>query len=526
MALALLVTVGGVGLAVPAALGRDGRSGGWGGGPGQQGGNRWQGGGPAQQGGRGWDGNNGNGGGWGGGPGRGNGGQSPPNGFGRSHGSGRHGSGFGSSGPSGRPGNGVPAGQVTPAAPGNGPPGARAYGHGHGHGFGSHGSGPHGPPHIGHGRGQRQRPSRTGVAASAPSPSSSSPTPPSQSTTPPTPTTSATPTPGSTPVSSPLSTATSKPTTTTTASHTTPAAGEHSVTLPLPTSSSGGAASPLSLITSAVTGPLSTANGQAGGATGRTGAITGALAPGTAAIGTRSAVSGRTIGSAHRHTHLTIKPIGPLLGTATTVIDHIINVIPIGVWIALAAALGLAGLAGTAALRSGRRIRLQAGEVAAVTAAALTDPLTGVLNRRGFIESAERELDRARRYSHPLALAFVDIRGLKAVNDTEGHLAGDKLLKRVTALLRESARTHDLVGRIGGDELAVVLAEQSAGGAAAMTQRVRAQVPAYRAALGLVTAWDVTIGTATYPEDGDGLDDLLAAADRRLYQQRGIDLAR
>jgi GGDEF domain-containing protein len=59
-----------------------------------------------------------------------------------------------------------------------------------------------------------------------------------------------------------------------------------------------------------------------------------------------------------------------------------------------------------------------------------------------------------------------------------------------------------------------------------MTQRVRAQVPAYRASLGLVTAWDVTIGTASFPEDGDGVEELLDSADRRLYQQRGIDLAR
>jgi diguanylate cyclase (GGDEF)-like protein len=217
--------------------------------------------------------------------------------------------------------------------------------------------------------------------------------------------------------------------------------------------------------------------------------------------------------------------VGPLTATGSNVIEKFIKVIPTGVWIALAAALSLAAVAGAAALRSGRRVRLQEGEVAAVTAAARTDALTGVLNRRGFLEAAERELGRAQRYGHPLALAFVDIRGLKAVNDTEGHLAGDRLLKRVTALLRESARTHDLVGRIGGDELAVLLAEQSADGAAAMTQRVRAQVPAYRASLGLVTPWDVTVGTAAFPEDGETFEELLAAADRRLYQQRGIDLA-
>jgi diguanylate cyclase (GGDEF)-like protein len=261
------------------------------------------------------------------------------------------------------------------------------------------------------------------------------------------------------------------------------------------------------------------------GATGNTGtgqltAVTGALAPGTASI-TGSATAGRT----HRAGHLRLKAIVPPLTSPVAVIDHFIDVIPIGVWIALAAAIALAVAAGAAALRSGRRVRIQAGEVAAVTAAALTDPLTGVLNRRGFLEAAERELDRARRYQHPMALAFVDIRGLKAVNDTEGHLAGDKLLRRVTTLLRESARTHDMVGRIGGDELAVLLAEQSADGAAAMTQRVRAQIPAYRAGLGLVTAWDVTIGTAAFPEDGETMEQLLDAADRRLYQQRGINLA-
>jgi diguanylate cyclase (GGDEF)-like protein len=231
--------------------------------------------------------------------------------------------------------------------------------------------------------------------------------------------------------------------------------------------------------------------------------------------------------AAHHRPHITIKPIFPSLFTtpAGTVIRFISH-IPMWVWIALAALCALTLTAGAVAFRSRRQVRLRAIQVAAVTAAALTDPLTGVLNRRGFLEAAEHELDRARRYGHPMALAFVDVRGLKGVNDTEGHLAGDRLLQRVTTLLTESARTHDLVGRIGGDELAVVLAEQSADGAGAMTERVQAKIPAYRAELGLMTAWDLTIGTAAFPEDGDTLEQLLDAADRRLYQQRGIDLAK
>jgi diguanylate cyclase len=148
-----------------------------------------------------------------------------------------------------------------------------------------------------------------------------------------------------------------------------------------------------------------------------------------------------------------------------------------------------------------------------------------VLNRRGFTEAAERELTRARRYGHALAVAFVDVRGLKAVNDSEGHLAGDRLLKQVSVLLRDSARTNDVIGRIGGDELAVLLVEQSGEGAAAMTRRVRAQIPAHRQAVGLGTGWDVTIGCASFPDDGDTVEDLLQVSDRRLYEQRGIELA-
>ena len=159
-----------------------------------------------------------------------------------------------------------------------------------------------------------------------------------------------------------------------------------------------------------------------------------------------------------------------------------------------------------------------------MTAAAVTDPLTGILNRRGFTDAAERELERARRYGHSLTVAFVDVRGLKAVNDSRGHDAGDLLLKDVAGLLRETARKEDLVGRIGGDELALLLTEQSSAGAAAAAERVRERVPAHRRALGIDTGWDLTVGTATFPEDGESIEQLLTVADERMYQQRGIAL--
>jgi diguanylate cyclase (GGDEF)-like protein len=160
--------------------------------------------------------------------------------------------------------------------------------------------------------------------------------------------------------------------------------------------------------------------------------------------------------------------------------------------------------------------------VQAATSVAQTDALTGLLNRRGFTEAVDQELERARRYGHPLALAFIDVRGLKAVNDSQGHLAGDRLLQDVGQLLSDSARTYDVVGRIGGDELAILLPEQSSDGVAAMAERIRTSVPRHRAALGLDSKWDLTIGTSVFPEDGDDFEQLLSAADRRLYEQRGI----
>jgi diguanylate cyclase (GGDEF)-like protein len=159
-----------------------------------------------------------------------------------------------------------------------------------------------------------------------------------------------------------------------------------------------------------------------------------------------------------------------------------------------------------------------------VAAAAHTDALTDVLNRRGFTDAVERELARARRYDGKFALAYLDVRGLKALNDSEGHPAGDALLRDVAQLLKDSARESDVVGRIGGDEFALLLTEQPVGSVEAVTQRIHERVAARRIELGLSVPWDLTIGTAAYPCDGESFDELVTAADRRLYQQRGIEL--
>jgi diguanylate cyclase (GGDEF)-like protein len=217
--------------------------------------------------------------------------------------------------------------------------------------------------------------------------------------------------------------------------------------------------------------------------------------------------------------------LGPLpTGKQPSVIPYFVSVVPSAIWLALGLAVGLAGAAGAVALTVSRRARRQAGELAAASAAAQTDALTDALNRRGFAEAVERELARARRYEGHFVLAYLDVRGLKALNDTKGHSAGDALLREVAHLLKDSAREADVVGRIGGDEFSVLLTEQPAETAEAVTRRIRERVAVRRNELGLSVPWDLTIGTAAYPHDGHTFDELMATADRRLYEQRGIDL--
>jgi diguanylate cyclase (GGDEF)-like protein len=273
-----------------------------------------------------------------------------------------------------------------------------------------------------------------------------------------------------------------------------------------------------------VTNGLGTALGLTPARTSLLAAATGPLL--TAATGAATGTRTGTHAAAHRSAGKTAHGAGSSgpTSTVTRVITGIEHVVPGWVWLILAASLALAAAAATTALVATRRARRQAGQFAAVTAAALTDPLTGVLNRRGFIEALERELARARRYNLRFVLAYVDVRNLKGVNDTEGHLAGDELLKDAAHLLKDSARADDVVGRIGGDEMGLLLVEQGSEGADVVINRITSQIPERQEALGLHAPWDLTVGTSSFPDDGSTATELLATADRRLYEQRGIAL--
>lgn len=141
------------------------------------------------------------------------------------------------------------------------------------------------------------------------------------------------------------------------------------------------------------------------------------------------------------------------------------------------------------------------------------DGLTGVYTRAAGTVELQREVDRARRTGQSLVLAFLDVDGLKAVNDAGGHAAGDRVLVRVAEALRTKLRPYDLIVRYGGDEFVCALAGASSADADQCLQRVRAVLAA-----GAEPA-SVTAGT-TDLRPGDTLELMLGRADANLYRQR------
>ncbi len=154
---------------------------------------------------------------------------------------------------------------------------------------------------------------------------------------------------------------------------------------------------------------------------------------------------------------------------------------------------------------------------------AITDPLTGLLNRRYLREYLPRELVRARRGNGSLALIMIDLDYFKRVNDKFGHEAGDLVLTELAALLKSHIRGSDIACRFGGEEFMVVLPEASLEGAREKAEAVRASVKKldlkYRdQPLGPITA---SFGVALFPDHAEDPDSLIRAADEALYRAKG-----
>ena len=152
---------------------------------------------------------------------------------------------------------------------------------------------------------------------------------------------------------------------------------------------------------------------------------------------------------------------------------------------------------------------------------ATIDELTQVPNRRHFMNLAEIELRRAKRYHHPLSLVGIDFDGLKGLNDTFGHLAGDRALSVFSKIVNEIIRDVDVLGRIGGDEFLLLLPETDADGAALVMERIQdvlASSPVYYGKKSFTIS--VSAGIACIQDWSDTLEDLYNRADSALYESK------
>ena len=149
---------------------------------------------------------------------------------------------------------------------------------------------------------------------------------------------------------------------------------------------------------------------------------------------------------------------------------------------------------------------------------AVTDPLTGLYNRRLFSETFEKELNRGRRYGSPLGLVVLDLHRFKEVNDKHGHPRGDDVLRAAAATLKKALRTSDSAFRIGGDEFALLLPQTDAEQALALSRRVETVFAEMLQPLQLSVAVSMDHGVATFPQDGEQADQLIRVADERLYR--------
>jgi two-component system cell cycle response regulator len=155
-----------------------------------------------------------------------------------------------------------------------------------------------------------------------------------------------------------------------------------------------------------------------------------------------------------------------------------------------------------------------------VAALARLDGLTGIFNRRALLEILTGELARCSRYDLRLSVLMVDLDNFKKVNDVYGHMAGDAILKKITACIQAHVRNVDVVGRYGGDEIVIILPETGPAEAYAVGERICAAVRNLMA--GEVLPVTTSIGIAGYPQHGDNAEGLLAAADQAMYQAKHL----
>ncbi len=148
----------------------------------------------------------------------------------------------------------------------------------------------------------------------------------------------------------------------------------------------------------------------------------------------------------------------------------------------------------------------------------MTDPLTGLFNRRYFHERIFEEIERVKRHSECFTTFMIDIDNFKGFNDRYGHTVGDEVLKSVARTIRDAVRSMDVVARYGGEEFAVILPHTSKRDSEEIAERMRKDIEKNAVATGGLPARPtVSIGVAEFPHDAGNIDDLINRADRAMY---------
>jgi len=150
-----------------------------------------------------------------------------------------------------------------------------------------------------------------------------------------------------------------------------------------------------------------------------------------------------------------------------------------------------------------------------------TDDLTQIYNRRYFIEYAERELDRARRYGEVFSIAILDFDNFKLINDTYGHMAGDRMLQEASKIIQKTIRSADVFARYGGDEFILLFPETNETQARECVERIFDEYASARMKIeDSAFELKISLGVATFEGQVADLDDLLKRADYALYQAK------
>jgi diguanylate cyclase (GGDEF)-like protein/PAS domain S-box-containing protein len=144
------------------------------------------------------------------------------------------------------------------------------------------------------------------------------------------------------------------------------------------------------------------------------------------------------------------------------------------------------------------------------------DGLTGLANYREFMDRFEAEVRRAGRSQHSFTLLLLDLDQLKRINDLQGHLAGNRALRRLAAVMKEHCRTTDLAARYGGDEFALLMIDSDRGMAEHVAERIEQNLRSDQEKPQL----SVSIGIGVYPDDGTSPAEIIEAADQRLYHRK------